>query len=172
MPSLLLSYCRFVDNEGDAGGAVSANQWSLDRARVEVHGSYFSGNQVSCRAVHGSLLAAHMPTSPRLRHACRAGCCLQGFQEAGAIYMNENFESDVIVNSTVFEGNWGVYGGALSLYDSNILVTNCAFTNNTVRQRQASGELGKSLLTWAAETQVAAYMSSRNTDNAGGSGCC
>lgn len=63
--------------------------------------------------------------------------------------MNENFEADVIVNSTVFEDNWGVYGGALSFYDSNVLVTNCTFTNNTVRARvsnRCAGMCSKSLI--------------------------
>jgi hypothetical protein len=57
---------------------------------------------------------------------------LQGFSECGGVYVNENFKTEVSVSNSVFVRNYGGYGGAMSLYDSNVTVTNCSFDSNEV----------------------------------------
>lgn len=52
--------------------------------------------------------------------------------EAGGVYYNENFGSDVIVRNSSFHLNFGQYGGALSVYDSNMIVEDCNLTSNWV----------------------------------------
>lgn len=76
---LVIRGSRFVDNHGDAGGGVSANQWSVDRARVEIHGCFFSGNRVSnwdeciCSIVHGAVIRLLRMLSARHAAAGRPG---------------------------------------------------------------------------------------------------
>jgi hypothetical protein len=77
--------------------------------------------------------------------AAAAGCCWcllllmmmmlrQGPDDGGGVLVVENFQTQVTVSSSVFEGNYGLYGGAMSLYDSDVTVQNCSFYSNEVRQ--------------------------------------
>jgi hypothetical protein len=58
---------------------------------------------------------------------------LQGFSEAGGVYVNENFKTEVSVSNSTFVRNFGGYGGAMSLYDSNVMLQNCSYASNEVR---------------------------------------
>lgn len=57
----------------------------------------------------------------------------QGDKEAGGVFYNENFLSDVIIRRSNFTLNYGQYGGAVSVYDSNVIVEDSNFTSNWVR---------------------------------------
>lgn len=64
----------------------------------------------------------------------RALRAAQAHYEGGAFYLNENFLSSITVTNSSFSSNLaGIYGGAFSVYDSDLLITDSAFTNNSVR---------------------------------------
>lgn len=68
----------------------------------------------------------------------QSAAALQGVSEAGGVMYDENFYSEVTVDSCRFERNVGGYGGAMSLYDSSVVVTNCTFDSNEVGHRNGS----------------------------------
>lgn len=55
--------------------------------------------------------------------------------------VNENFKTEVTVRRSAFLRNYGGYGGAMSLYDSNVTVQGCTFDSNEVRVRGCSPKL-------------------------------
>lgn len=65
---------------------------------------------------------------------CAAHTPVQAHFEGGALYLNENFLSFITVTNSSFSSNLaGIYGGAFSVYDSDLLITDSDFSNNTVR---------------------------------------
>lgn len=52
--------------------------------------------------------------------------------------MEENYGSSMSVISSIFQSNYSPYGGAMSLYDSDIRVDNCSFADNWVSQKSVS----------------------------------
>ncbi|KAF6262549.1 hypothetical protein COO60DRAFT_1624944, partial [Scenedesmus sp. NREL 46B-D3] len=53
-----------------------------------------------------------------------------GHVEAGAIMIEENQYTELVLNASRFEGNAGQYGGAVSAYDADVVATDCSFTGN------------------------------------------
>jgi predicted outer membrane repeat protein len=50
-----VTFCRFIGNKADEdGAAIHASQWGMMPSRVEVHDSYFEGNEV--RMLDGSFV--------------------------------------------------------------------------------------------------------------------
>jgi hypothetical protein len=67
-------------------------------------------------------------------------CMLQGTTEAGAIMIEENQYTQLLLNASRFEGNAagsgdsGGFGGAVSAYDADVQAADCSFTGNKVRR--------------------------------------
>jgi predicted outer membrane repeat protein len=58
---------------------------------------------------------------------------LQAGSEGGAIRVDTNLGSSVVIANSVFESNTAVdFGGALDLSDCDVLITQCSFKDNTV----------------------------------------
>eukprot|EP00775_Hariotina_reticulata_P007554 gene7554-7763_t len=53
-----------------------------------------------------------------------------GTFEGGGVFMEENYGSSMSVINSIFKSNYGEFGGAMSLYDSDIRVDNCSFADN------------------------------------------
>jgi hypothetical protein len=69
-------------------------------------------------------------------HLNRTSCCLlQGYYEAGAIMIEENQYTQLLLNASRFEGNEGPFGGAVSAYDADVKATECSFTGNKVMRQ-------------------------------------
>ncbi len=129
--TLSLSGVRFEGNQaGFAGGAIYAiGNWDRGSS-VSVTGSTFTGNQ-----------------------AVADPCCTQPEPTTGGAVHVEDLTA-LRVQSSLFQGNRAVYGGALDEYRADVEIDNSVFQGNQTPLATPQGGLGGAISAFSADSSA------------------
>uniref|UniRef100_A0A383VBF3 Right handed beta helix domain-containing protein n=1 Tax=Tetradesmus obliquus TaxID=3088 RepID=A0A383VBF3_TETOB len=132
--------CNFTAN-GQVPGKDAA--WTENGAAIATDGTRTSNlypvnlvvrrsTFVNNKAVAGGAIMASQYSRSKGRvevHDCRFSGNTGQF-DGGAVMIEENQYTELLLNSSSFEGNQGDFGGAVSAYDADVAATNCSFVGN------------------------------------------
>lgn len=144
--------CRFSGNTVSFKMICCSTTWVLpkqghlhDQPRIEAAAvPHLKHGRMPLQALlSGSALPStkHCHKHAATPSTSNAYCCLiiasapgalQGKFDGGAVMIEENQYTELVLNASSFENNQGDFGGAVSAYDADVAATNCSFIGNKV----------------------------------------
>ncbi|WIA09253.1 hypothetical protein OEZ85_008661 [Tetradesmus obliquus] len=139
--SVTMLDCNFTAN-GQLPGAKDA-AWTENGGAIATDGTRTSNlypvnlvvrrsTFVNNKAVVGGAIMASQYSRSKGRvevHDCRFSGNTGKF-DGGAVMIEENQYTELVLNASSFENNQGDFGGAVSAYDADVAATNCSFIGN------------------------------------------